>query len=208
MTTAIAAALCAACLTDWIARARAAARLEFVSKPLATGLVIALAVARGGDDAAVQGLLVGALLCCLAGDVLLLPIFDRFVAGLAAFLVAHSLFLASAALRGLGAFGPALAIGVATAVAISWIGHQILAGATRRDARLRLPVLIYILTIAALPPVVAATGRGWALAGALCFAISDAMLGFDRFVRPLGFAPVGVMVSYHLAIIGLTLGLG
>lgn len=208
MTTAIAAALCAACLADWIARARGSARLELVSKPLATGLVIALVLARGGDDPEVQGLVVGALLCCLAGDVLLLPILDRFVAGLSVFLVAHLLFLAAALQRGFGALGAALAALVATAVAIPWIGRQILGGAARRDPRLRLPVLVYIATIAALPPVVAATGRGWALAGALCFVVSDAMLGFDRFVRPLGFAPVGVMLSYHLAIIGLALGLG
>lgn len=208
MTTAIAAALCVACLADWIARARGSPRLELVSKPLATGLVIALALARGGDDATAQVLVVGALFCCLAGDVLLLPSLDRFAAGLSAFLVAHLLFLAAAAQRGLGAPGPALAIGLAMAVAIPFVGRQILAGAARRDPRLRAPVLVYIGTLAALPPVVAATGRGLALAGALCFALSDAMLGFDRFVRPLGFAPVGVMVSYHLAILGLALGLG
>lgn len=208
MITSIAVALCVACVADWVARAIESERLELVSKPLATGLVIGLVLARGGDDAAVQGLVVGALLGCLAGDVLLLPILDRFVAGLSAFLVAHLLFLAAALQRGFGALGPALAVLVAMAVAIPWLGHQILAGATRRDPRLRLPVLIYIAMIAALPPVVAASGRGWALAGALCFVVSDAMLGFDRFVRPLGFAPVGMMVSYHLAILGLALGLG
>ncbi len=208
MTLAIAAALCVACVADWVARATASERLELVSKPLATGLVIALVLARGGDDPGARALLIGALLCCLAGDVLLLPKVDRFVAGLSAFLAAHLLFFAAAAARGLVAPAPALGVAAAIALCLPLVGRRILAGARQRDPRLALPVLVYILVVAALPVVAAATGRALALAGALSFVVSDALLGVDRFVRPLGAASAAVMVSYHLALVGLALGLG
>lgn len=207
MTAVVAALLALACALDCIARGTGARRLELVAKPLATCLVIALALARGSDDDAVLALLVGALLACLAGDVLLLPALDRFLAGLAAFLAGHLLFAAAAAARGLPRPGAALLAGVAAALLIPAVGRTILAGAARSDPRLRAPVAVYMLAVGGLAPMAAATGRGWALFGAACFAVSDSILGWDRFVGRLGWAPVAVMITYHLALIGLALGL-
>ena len=45
------------------------------------------------------------------------------------------------------------------------------------------------------------------MAGALLFYVSDATLGWNRFVAPSRGAQVAVMVTYHLAQAGLVLSL-
>ena len=46
-----------------------------------------------------------------------------------------------------------------------------------------------------------------AMMGATLFFVSDALLGWNRFVRPLRWAPVGIMTTYHLGQAGLVLSL-
>ena len=57
--------------------------------------------------------------------------------------------------------------------------------------------------------VVVAFGHGetWGVVGALAFYASDALIGFDRFVGSLPGAPVAIMMTYHLALVGLLLSL-
>jgi uncharacterized membrane protein YhhN len=70
-------------------------------------------------------------------------------------------------------------------------------------------VLVYAAIISAM--VVTATGTRSALAtaGAMLFAISDWVLGYDRFVRPVRQRGLAVMVPYHtgqaLLIVGLAI---
>jgi YhhN family len=51
------------------------------------------------------------------------------------------------------------------------------------------------------------TGSPWAIVGAAFFVISDTFLGYDLFAKPFASARVAIMVTYHLALVGLTLGL-
>ena len=44
-----------------------------------------------------------------------------------------------------------------------------------------------------------ADGNPLAIVGALLFYSSDALIAWNRFVRPLVVAPVLIMVTYHLA---------
>src|SRR4051794_7597486 len=85
-------------VANWWSRWRHAGRVEVITKPLATILIAGLAVACAvdGADHAPRGALVAAIVgfgCCLAGDIALLPIVDRFVVGLGAFLVGHIAFV-------------------------------------------------------------------------------------------------------------------
>jgi uncharacterized membrane protein YhhN len=51
------------------------------------------------------------------------------------------------------------------------------------------------------------SGSPLALAGAVLFYGSDSLIAWNRFVRPLAWAPVAIMVTYHAAQALLTLSL-
>ncbi len=76
---------------DWVAKARRHTVLEYVCKPTALLALIgtALVLTPMHDAEARRVWFVAALVFSLAGDVFLMLPTDRFVAGLAAFLVAH-----------------------------------------------------------------------------------------------------------------------
>src|SRR5688572_2292540 len=78
-----------AAAVDWIAVARRPSGGEYLAKPAVLLLLIATAVALDPVDDAQRAWFVIALVLSLAGDILLLPKPDAFVAGLAAFLLAH-----------------------------------------------------------------------------------------------------------------------
>jgi uncharacterized membrane protein YhhN len=52
--------------------------------------------------------------------------------------------------------------------------------------------------ISAMLATACATGDGRAVAGAALFYGSDALIAWNRFVRPVEWGPVGIMVTYHL----------
>ncbi|HEY4333353.1 MAG TPA: lysoplasmalogenase family protein, partial [Ilumatobacteraceae bacterium] len=82
-----------AAIANWSTRVWPREWLETVSKPLATTLVIWVAIAAKGPHTPTVLAVIG-LVCCLAGDVALLDVVDRFVVGLAAFLIGHLVFAA------------------------------------------------------------------------------------------------------------------
>lgn len=180
-------------------------RVEALTKPLVTLGIAVLALAA--DAGTVGTLTVIALLLCLAGDVALLPAVDRFVIGLAAFLVGHVIFVASFIVRGLdrpALGGVAL---IAAALLIATVGNVIVRGATTSSRSLRRPVLGYLIVIAAMAAVGWATGEPLVVAGSTAFVVSDAVLGWRQFVRPVRAGGLIVMATYHLAIGLLALSL-
>jgi uncharacterized membrane protein YhhN len=197
-----------AAAADWVSRATSDRRLEYAAKPAATAALLALAALLDARDGAEQAWFVAALACSLAGDVLLMLPRDRFLAGLAAFLAAHLCYIA-----GLWVDGPtatAAAVGAAfTAAALVPLGLRILA-AVRASGQPALapPVGAYIVVIGAMVVSALASGRALAGAGAVLFAGSDAMIAWNRFVRPFAGAAVAIMVTYHLGQLGLVLSLG
>jgi uncharacterized membrane protein YhhN len=66
-------------------------------------------------------------------------------------------------------------------------------------------VAAYILVISVMVTMAIGTGDARAIVGASLFYVSDALIAWNRFVRPLAFAPVAIMVTYHLAQAGLVL---
>ncbi len=179
-----------------------------VCKPLATLLILAGAwyVARPVSRRYQLWIAFG-LLLCLAGDVLLLPPWDAFVAGLASFLLAHLMFLAA---FGEGvrrpAWPPAMVLSVVLGVLVTaWLWQDL-------PVPLRVPVVVYTGVISLMAGQ--AVGRAWRLRGqgargraarfagfgALVFVISDTLLAYDRFHARLPLAELWILGSYYVAI--------
>jgi uncharacterized membrane protein YhhN len=59
-------------------------------------------------------------------------------------------------------------------------------------------VAVYTVVIGAMVIVAFDTGEPLVAAGASVFAASDSILAVDRFVEPRRWAPVAVIVTYHV----------
>jgi alkenylglycerophosphocholine hydrolase len=196
-----------AATANWISRWRPNNALETITKPLTTVLIVALAVALRTAHPDVRWFVVAALIFCLIGDVLLMPLVDSFEGGLGAFLIGHLLFAVAVFRRPHGHVALAGLALIPLAVVIGRFGPAIVKGARQRAAALGIAVTAYLVVIASMAALVSLTGSPWAIAGAAFFVLSDTLLGYDLFARPFASARVAIMVTYHLALLGLTLGL-
>jgi uncharacterized membrane protein YhhN len=174
--------------------------LAFVFKPLATVLVIVHAARRGADAPVVRRWVLVGLVLSLAGDVALLWPREGFLPGLVSFLLAHLAYLV-AFTRGVRfAARPLVFVGygvvAALILAALWPGVP---------AALRLPVVAYVVCLAAMAAqaaVVWASGapRGAVLAlGGALFMASDALLATNRFATPLPAASLWILATYWAA---------
>ena len=215
-------------LADWTAVSRramdpasaGARRAEYVAKPLTMVVLIAagLAIADAHDHASTYLVvaMVVALVLSLIGDVFLMlpedsPAADRnFVIGLGAFLLAHVAYIAAfVRLHAHGGYAISFVITglVLVGAMFAVVGLPVRRGAGEEDPALAVPVLAYVSVISLM--VVAAwwTGDLRIIPGALLFAVSDAMIGWTRFVRRDWELDVPIIVTYHRAQILLVLGL-
>ena len=87
------------------------------------------------------------------------------------------------------------------------LAATIVRGPCGAGGRCSAPVTLYIVVISAMLITALATGNAWAGVGAALFVSSDAMIAWNRFVRPLPVADVGIMVTYHLGQAALVLSL-
>jgi uncharacterized membrane protein YhhN len=192
---------------DWVARARKNTGLEYLCKPATIVALIATAAALtpAHDAGTRRGWFLAALACSLVGDVFLMLRTDRFVAGLAAFLVGHLCYVAGFWTH--GPRGVALAVaGVVVVVLVAPLGRRIL-GALGQSRELMVPVALYMVVISVMLATAWATGNVLAGVGATLFVASDDMIAWNRFVRPFAAADLGIMVTYHLGQAGLVLSL-
>jgi uncharacterized membrane protein YhhN len=197
-----------AAAANWWSRWRDHGGVELASKPTATFAIGVLAMLVS-DDAS-SGARIAAIVgfaCCLAGDVALLPIVDKFVVGLASFLLGHVAFVVMFVLLGLDRWRLGLiALGGVVAVAVL-LGRPIVAGAKASDPSLVVPVQAYLAVISSMAVVGWATGRPAALIGSGLFVASDSILGWRQFVSQRAWMPIAVMATYHAALVGLALTL-
>jgi uncharacterized membrane protein YhhN len=216
-------AAAAAALVDWAAVGLGRRRVERAAKPLALGLLLVVALTLEPADVAQRAWFVAALVAALAGDVfLMLPTSEgqdprdadlsgavppAFMAGLVAFLLAHLAYVTGFVVAGVVAGGVVAGVGVVV-VAGGTVGRIVLRAAAERGGRgLAVALSAYLVVIGALVAAAYGSGRPSAIVGATLFFVSDAVLGWDRFVRPLRWAPVGIMATYHLGQAGLVLSL-
>jgi uncharacterized membrane protein YhhN len=185
-------------VADWVSRARDDRRLDYVATPATLVALIVVALALDPNDGGQRAWFVAALVFSLAGDVFLMLPSDRFVAGLASFLVAHFCYVVGLWLDPPGAVALVVAA-VVVAVAIVPLASRIvgaLRGGEHRD--LVAPVVAYITVISVMVISAIASGNAVAAVGAVSFAGSDSMIAWDRFVRPFRAAAVAIMVTYHV----------
>lgn len=194
-------------ILDWVAVARDSADLEYVSKPSATVALLLTAVTLDVAHEAPWGWCIAALAFCIAGDVFLMLPRDAFIPGLASFAVAQILFTISFATSDVN--GGRLVIGLIIAIPASGLLARRFVGAIKKSGHRELvvPVVVYMVVISAMAVASIAAGSAVAIAGAVLFMASDSLIAESRFVRERRWHGVGIMVTYHLALAGLVLGL-
>ncbi|WP_334143664.1 lysoplasmalogenase [Rhabdothermincola sp.] len=191
---------------DWLAVHAGRRTVEYVAKPLTMVLLIGAALALDPVDPAVRVAFVVALAFSLAGDIFLMLPRDLFVAGLASFLIGHLAYITGLQLRGQSGGWFVLGLVVVLAV-ILVVGVRIVRAVRADDDALAVPVTAYLAVISLMVASAFGTGNGFAIAGALLFYASDAMIAWNRFVQPHPWARVAIMTTYHLGQFGLVLSL-
>lgn len=167
-----------------------------VTKPLTMVFLIGLAVSIDTAAGGTRAWFIVALVLSLAGDVFLMLEPDQFVAGLASFLGAHLAYIVGLVLADF-AIVPGLVAFVVAVALLAPIGRPILNGARATDQRLAIPVAAYIAVISVMVVTAAATTTLLALAGAISFFASDAVLGWNRFVTAIPRGRLITMITYH-----------
>ena len=199
-------------LVNWVGTARDDRRLVVAAKPTTLVLLILAALAIDADDPTVRIWFVVGLVLSLAGDVFLmlpeeteLPL-PPFLLGLGAFLLGHIAYVVGMA-SDLDSWSFVLLGLLVVAAAGGLVAPRIVAGVKTTSPELVVPVLAYMAVISTM--VVFSFGRGSTIGvvGALLFYASDAILAWNRFVTPSRLLQVAVMVTYHLAQLGLVLSI-
>ena len=192
---------------DWFAVARELRVLEYVCKPAATlaFLVTAATLNPASDTARTWFCL--ALVGCILGDVFLMLPRDAFVAGLASFAIAQVCFTVGFAHQDPTRLRLVIGVVIVVLVAVPLATRFVRALRASGDAALVPPVVAYVTVIAAMVASALAGGDAWGIAGALLFLLSDSLIAENRFVAARSSGPVAVMVTYHLALAGLVVGL-
>ena len=131
---------------------------------------------------------------------------DMFLAGLVAALVEHLAYIAGFRTRELelGLLVVAVLIAlVSVGVFLPPIYRALRAG----HPSLVWPVFAYVAVFVVMVASAGGTGSLVAIAGALLFFYSDAILAWNRFVRPLPMGRIVNIVPYHLGVALLVLSL-
>ena len=196
-----------ASVVDWFAVARHNRVLEWVAKPAATTAFLVTAATLDVTRDWSWGWRLAALGMCIAGDVFLMLPRNAFVPGLASFAVAQVFFTVSFVVDDTSSTG--WIVGLVVAVPVAALLARRFLGALRRGGHgdLVIPVSVYVAVISAMAVAAVAGGTPAAIAGAAMFLLSDALIAETRFVRARAWHPVGIMVTYHLALAGLVFGL-
>ena len=176
--------------------------LIYIFKPLATILILGIALANWISQKQNYALWICVgLVFSLVGDVVLMWPERHFVAGLAAFLLAHIAYLAAFTC---GVKFPANWAIWIVYLAIAAAMYFVLSG--RLPAELKFPVALYAVAVTTM--AAQAMGRYvvsrsrvamLAAAGGIFFMVSDGLLAVDRFWERIPYDAVVVLVPYYVA---------
>lgn len=180
-----------------------------VLKPLTTILIISMALMSANQENKIYNKYLLIALCfCLAGDILLLKE-QYFVFGLAAFLIAHIVFIyAFSTVYGFSRnYKPLI---VLMAVCVPYFFYL----KTGLGALL-VPVAVYLAAIMTMGWQAIAlylkdrqTAFLFIAIAAILFMLSDSLLAFDKFVKPFPWAGILILFTYWLAIFTLAFTCG
>jgi uncharacterized membrane protein YhhN len=172
----------------------------------ATALLLAIAT-LGHPIRRERRLLVAALAFSAAGDFLLaVPWWEpSFVLGLGAFLLAHLSFLAALiplADRSAPRLATAAMVVAACVALLVWFWPRLIAEG------MAVPVILYMAVLAAMvcAALLARLPTPWTAVGAVCFAVSDGMIGTGKFVLQSEALAVPIWWAYAVSILLITAG--
>jgi uncharacterized membrane protein YhhN len=199
-------------VVDWVAVGQRRKRLEYIAKPGTMLALLAWLTPFTPENLSLAWFELG-LILSLAGDVLLMLPQQRFIGGLVAFLLAHVAYIVSLNLTSLPPFGGLSFMLALVVIGLAgWLYRRLVVHVPRP---LKLPVIAYLLVISGmlLSAGLTLTRPDWAVGpaalvtvGAALFFLSDSVLAWDRFVAPVRYGRVLVMVTYHLGQFGIALG--
>ena len=194
-------------LVGWWAVVASRRSIEYVAKPGVMIGLIAFALAINPVSPTQRALFIVAFALGLMSDVFLMLPRDMFMAGLVAALIEHLLYIGGFRAR---TFEVTLFI-VASVIALISVAAflpPIQRALARSHPRLVIPVYAYVAVFVVMVASAGGSGSLVALAGALLFFYSDAILAWNRFVKPLPYGRIVNIVPYHVGQILLALSLG
>ena len=204
---------------NWLAVAKKWVRIKYISKPAVPLALICWLILNGGFQGQLIYFVIG-LIFSLAGDIFLMLPNEKFIAGLISFLFAHIAFILgfSSGIPNFSAAGLILLIlvGLNAFEIFRQISNSL---RSRGQDSLIIPVLIYTIVISLMLVSALLTMVGpnseWdpfpslmVSFGALLFVLSDTLLAWNKFVNPIKYGNIFVIVTYHLALIAITFGAG
>jgi uncharacterized membrane protein YhhN len=174
--------------------------LVYVFKPLATVLLLGVAVASGAFATTYGRLVVLSIVFSLAGDVFLMLPRDRFINGLLSFLVAHVVLSVAFALQAAGlTWWLLLPVVVAGVVMYTVLAPHL--------GRMKIPVVVYTTVIGAMAwfalerwHLQGSTSAALAALGSVLFLCSDSTLAINRFRAQFRLAEFLVLSTYYASI--------
>lgn len=184
-------------VVDWVSVARSVRWLEYATKPAFMLGLIALALALHPASSTERAFFIAALALGLLSDVFLMLPRDMFLAGLAAALVEHLAYIAGFLARDTN-LGLLVAAFVIAVISVAVFLPPIVRSLRRLHPKLVGPVIAYVVVFVVMVTRAGGTGSLVALAGALLFLYSDALLAWNRFVQPLRWGRVMNVVPYHV----------
>ena len=180
---------------------------EYVFKPLATVGFLAAAIAISSAESLPQTSRIVALAFCLLGDVFLMLPRDAFIPGLASFATAQICFAVSLLTQDVTSTRLGVGLVIVVPLTIFLARRFVKSISTSGHKELVIPVVVYMMVIAAMAVGAVAGGTAIGIAGAAFFMLSDSLIAEHRFVKERAWQPVGIMVTYHAALLGFVLGL-
>ncbi len=172
--------------------------------PKSIPLLLLIALVKNTLQGKVQTLMLAALVCSLAGDILL-SFKGLFLPGLGAFLVAQVIYcilFSGQFKKSRNGFIWLAAIVIYTVAMASFI--------LPNAGQFSLVISFYLVAISCM--AISAGFRNdsqfiWVALGAFIFMVSDSLIAINKFVQPFPLAGVAIMVSYYLAQLMITLGI-
>jgi len=204
---------------DWFAVALSRRRMGYFTKP-AVILALLVAVSSGaralGQPSPLLSWVAVALFFSMWGDVFLMLPRERFTWGLVAFLAAHIAYLIAFSLYAPRFSMWSAMLAVAVGLAAGKFYERLRDALEASDkASLVKPVAAYtaaislMLLAALMLPLredLAHNGALTIAVGAILFFVSDGLLAWNRFVRPVPRGKLWTRILYHLGQIAITLG--
>lgn len=178
-----------------VAEVTGSRRGMWLCKPAAAALFVVQALMLGATDSLYGLLVLAALVLCLAGDILLIPRGSEalFKAGIGAFLAGHIAYIAAFASTGVTPAGMQIGVLVTPALTVPFVVYLW----PKVTPGFRLPVAAYTVVIAAMIFFAFGSGLLWQVpVAALMFAVSDMVVGRDRFVAEARWHPLVITPLY------------